>query len=640
MSPFHHIAALSRAARASSLPRTPEPLADEHNQPPEAPKPRFRLKRRNASNFNAPTEHFLASVAAADVPIPSIEEPLIVEHDMLDAEDHPFGDLKAPGLSGQHDPGHIFSPPKTPVPNFAVAASPAPRRFPDWSMGSGMGSLESSPEYESSRPSTARSTQTSNSLFSSLSTASDDFNQCLSPEFETSDRFGGNFEEEGKMTDYDATIKAAAPVTKSRKAPWTKAMNQHLWSTYHLYLQDPHVTPFRVSKGGIPPPGVCTRVAREAKKSWKGSNALVKDKDMHNQFPAFTTGPSTTFMQWPHTCAATRAHLRELCKTSAVSAARSNEYLTHSPTPFGKTASRLRNRRMTPALSPPAFSSSDMALSLAMSTSESMQTHGPLAQLTMSAMDPACAQSKSEPVTDLPLMETQRARLGSPFTATYGPSSSTSLAASLNIGTESQRQTQTMGPQRVLKSPARVTRSRSNTQKRRDRQPLIEPRKVKRPSLGSDLWTAPATNEAANVDLAEFSSTALSHRDNLFVPRANIQELFEGSPVQSPRATNAPNFLSQRMSATLEAPQRLGSPFTFANSSLSMPNRFSSPPVMGNQASHRPFATVQLQQPQQQEEAEIDLSTPKSKGRLAGRLAYLDERLKELRRRRRSESPL
>jgi hypothetical protein len=543
----------------------------------------------------------------------------VFDQDMLDTLPH-------------HASERIFSPPKTPVPGILPAAV-TPRRYPDWSITSTTGSLDSSPEYESSRPSTAHSTQTS-TTFSGLSVASDDQDQYPSPEGDQSEP---SVDDAGES----ASTPSNPPVMLSnpRRAPWTRAMSQHLWSTYALYQQDPHVTPFRVGKCGLPPQGVCARVAREARRSWKGFVSHPKSKrNLEVQGLAPPTEATTSFVQWPHTCAATRAHFREMCKAKAGSTVRNYQLMGSSPTPFGKAANRLRNRRFTPS----AFSSSDMAVSLAVSTSESMQAQGPLAQLTNSTPEPQPQPLHTGPLLGPdPFADTPRQRLGSPFTAqSYGPSSSNSLAATLDFTPATPRQTQTMGPQRVLKSPARVTRSRSNTQKRRDRQPLIEPRKVKRPSLGSDLWTAPATNEAANVDLAEFSSTALSHRDNLFVPRANIQELFEGSPVQSPRATNAPNFLSQRMSATLEAPQRLGSPFTFANSSLSMPNRFSSPPVMGNQASHRPFATVQLQQPQQQEEAEIDLSTPKSKGRLAGRLAYLDERLKELRRRRRSESPL
>ncbi len=64
--------------------------------------------------------------------------------------------------------------------------------------------------------------------------------------------------------------------SSARKAPWTKAMSDHLWATYVLYLQDPKVTPFRMGKSCIPPHGVCLRVAREARRSWKGAKALTR----------------------------------------------------------------------------------------------------------------------------------------------------------------------------------------------------------------------------------------------------------------------------------------------------------------------------------------------------------------------------
>jgi hypothetical protein len=618
MPPFLPFAALSRATRASSLPKTPEPLADA--QPTSPPRPRLRLKRRNASHLHAPTQQFLASVAAADVPIPSIEEPYVVDEDMLDTLQQ-----------GTNE--RIFSPPKTPAPGIVLSVSP--RRYPDWSMTSSVGSLESSPECESSRPSTARSTQTSASLFS-------DLDQCLSPGWDQGwDQSEPSADDAGEST--GKTHKTSTMPSRSRKARWTKAMSQHLWSTYLLYLQDPHVTPFRIGKCGIPPHGVCTRVAREAKRSWKGCSAQLRTgRNLEVQGLAPAGEVSSSFVQWPHTCAATRAHLREMCKANAGSTVRSHQYLANSPTPYGKAASRLRNRRFTPALSPSAFSSSDMAISLAVSTSDSMQAHGPLAQLTRSEPDPFSSQPspivRANITTAQLVSEPQRPRLGSPFMAqSYGPSSSASLAASLDISLETPRQAQTLGHQRGLQSPARVTRSRSNTQKRRDRQPLFEPRRIKRPSLGSDLWADPTATEDAPVGVlstAEFSSTTSKQCDDLFVPRANIQELFETTQTSSSRIKTDAK-VRRNLSIALEGPPRLGSPFTFAGNSRSVPNRFSSPAALTNDAARRPFATVQ--QP-----SENVVTTPKTS--LASRLAYIDERLRDFRRRdptrRRSDSPL
>ncbi|KZL85178.1 hypothetical protein CI238_03034 [Colletotrichum incanum] len=621
-------------------PKTPEPsAADEDLQPPSPPRPRLRLKRRVASNLTAPTSQFLASVAAADVPIPSIEEPEssganVHVSNMTYPVIHNLKDLDGLGLHKLR--GRRFSPPKTPAPGAAPSLSP--RRYPNWSIDSAFSSGESTPEFESSRPSTARSTQTSASLFSRFSLTSEDL-QCISPETDASDHIKQSF-----FDGFDAlTDLQSKPKSKRRKAPWTKAMSDHLWTTYLTYLQDPKVTPFRTGKSCIPPHGVCLRVAREAKRSWRGPKCgkkLLNPKSGSNT----PTVETRTFLQWPHTCAATRAHLRELCKLKAASSsARTTQFLANSPTPFGRTAARFWNRRSTPARSPSVFAAHDMSMSLTLSTSEAMQPQGPLAQLTRSS--PELAQ---EPMTepfpllpvdssklDVPLDE--RPRLGSPFMAkSYGPSSTGALAAA--VSSLPQRQNQSLGHRRTLQSPARLTRSRSNTQKRigRPRQASHEPRKTKRPSLVSDLWTEPMPSEGLpktplKPDI-EFSSTDNHSRDDLFVPRTNLAGLFT-APMQIPLSRPQLSDLSDPFLAPPNAPPpRLGSPFPGSTTSFSFPNRFTQPEEFDH-GTIRPFATVQQSG---------DGSSAPTRN-LADRLAYIDERLRDFRRRdtdrRRSESP-
>ncbi|TID03780.1 hypothetical protein CH35J_002496 [Colletotrichum higginsianum] len=623
-------------------PKTPEPFAtDEELQPPSPPRPRLRLKRRVASNLTAPTSQFLASVAAADVPIPSIEEPVpsgasTQFSSMTYPVIHNLKDLDGLALHKFRD--NRFSPPKTPAPG--VAPSLSPRRYPNWSIDSAFSSGESTPEFESSRPSTARSTQTSASLFSRFSLTSEDL-QCISPETDASDHFKQSF-----FDGFDEPPHPPAkPKSKRRKAPWTKAMSDHLWTTYLTYLQDPKVTPFRTGKSCVPPQGVCLRVAREAKRSWrgpKGGRKSLNPKSGSNT----PTVETCTFLQWPHTCAATRGHLRELCKLKAASSsARTTQFLANSPTPYGRTAARFWNRRSTPARSPSVFAAHDMSMSLTLSTSEAMQPHGPLAQLTKT--DPELAQ---EPITepfpllpvdfgklDVPLGD-ERPRLGSPFMAkSYGPSSTGSLAAAVSWAP--QRQNQSLGHRRTLQSPARLTRSRSNTQKRigRPRQLSHEPRKTKRPSLVSDLWTEPAPAEGLRKtplqpDVVEFSSTANHSRDDLFVPRTNLAGLFT-APMQIP--SSRPQLLDTSdpfLAPPNAPPPRLGSPFPGSNTSFSFPNRFTQPEAF-DRGTIRPFATIQ--QP-----GDGGSAAPRN---LADRLAYIDERLRDFRRRdpnrRRSESP-
>ncbi|KAF6815145.1 hypothetical protein CMUS01_12500 [Colletotrichum musicola] len=626
-------------------PKTPEPsAADEELQPPSPPRPRLKLKRRVASSLAAPTQQFLASVAAADVPIPSIEEPegsgaKMQISSMTYPVIHNLRDLEELGLHKAR--GRRFSPPKTPAPGAAPSLSP--KRYPNWSIDSAaVSSGESTPECESSRPSTARSTQTSASLFSRFSLTSEDLS-CISPETEASDHFNRAFSE----TVDEAVEKPAKAKSTRRKAPWTKAMSDHLWTTYLMYLSDPKVTPFRTGKSCIPPDGVCARVAREAKRGWRGPKAARKPLSQKSGSSTPTVEGACTFLQWPHTHAATRAHLRELCKLKAASSsARKSQFLANSPTPFGRTATRYWNRRVTPARSPSVFSALDMSMSLTLSTSEAMQPNGPLARLTRSSPEPT-QEPMTEPFPPLPVTalpvtalsgldvpDEGRPRLASPFMAnSYGPSSTDALSAA--VASLPQRQNLSFGHRRTLQSPARLTRSRSNTQKRvgRPRQLSYEPRRMKRPSLGSDLWAEPSpfddVPKTPNRVDAEFSSTKSSRHDDLFVPRTNLAGLFT-APMAIP--TTRREALGPSL-APPTAPPRLGSPFPGSNTSFSFPNRFTQPDEFDHGTIRRPFATVQ-------QSAEGGSAPPRN---MANRLAYIDDRLREFRQRdvnrRRSESP-
>lgn len=417
-------------------------------------------------------------------------------------------------------------------------------------------------------------------------------------------------------------------------------MSDHLWATYLMYLQDPKNTPVRFGKNGFPPHGVCLRVARETKRSWRGAKSEEKPEARSGRKSGSSTPTaesSAAFVQWPHTCAATCAHLRELCRLKAASSGtRANQYLAHSPTPFGRTVTRFWNRRSTPT--PSAFAR-DMNMSLAMSTSETMQPSGPLAQLTQATPEPSGMGEPSSaaeaPLSALDVPAMGRQRLASPFTAqSYGPSSSETLSGTVASGAE--RQTHTVGPRRSLQSPVRLTRSRSNTQKRRSQQTSVEPRRTKRPSLSSDFWIEPSTlslppKQPLSKQDVEFSSSNSSRHHELFVPRTNLASLFS-----NPGHTRGHAY-SQSADQTLGPisgpPPRLGSPFAISSSSFSFPNRLVKPDIASSEAP-RPFATVQ-------QSSEGTSQAPSRN--LADRLAYLDERLKELRHRdngrRRSESP-
>ncbi|KAK4193372.1 hypothetical protein QBC35DRAFT_104114 [Podospora australis] len=656
-------ATLPRGFRYSGYeaPKTPEPFLEKDDvQLPSPPKPRLRLKRRVVSHsLAAPTQQFLASVAAADVPIPSIEEPESTSLDLT------MGNMDSFPLRRMHDemdsnflqPMGRCSPPKTPVPDFVPSLLPA--QYPNWTISSAVSSVETTPEpdYESSRPSTARSTLTSASLFSRFSMVSDDEDvDCI-----ISPMIDGKEGSDVVPRERPEIQQPQSSKGKMRKAPWTKAMSEHLWATYVLYLQDPKVTPFRMGKSCLPPDGVCLRVAREAKRSWKGSKALSKAT---NQVEGKKSGSATptaettgTFIQWPHTSAATRVHLRELCKKKAAKGNMSHHFMSRGVTPSSQAVARHQHHRSTSTRSPIPFATQDMSLSLALSTSDSMQPNGPLAQLTGST--PENAECEPFPLAEphslaepFPLAEAlplsagptvttfegepsfaERHRLGSPFGArSYGPSSSGSLAAVLGLsGPMPRRQSQTLGARRTLQSPVRL--SRSGTQKRRHTQSGVL---RMRPPIGSDLWTEPnfSTNATTDTASTEFSSTASTRHDELFIPRAPPMPSLTSS-VSMPNVGVQSNTQSD---APAMPPPRLGSPFkTASGASRSFPSRMhraqSGSVDLGMLG--RPFATIQ--------QFSTSSSAASSRHNLAGRLAYIDQRLKELRQRetaRRSQSPL
>ncbi|KAI0404924.1 hypothetical protein F4802DRAFT_205312 [Xylaria palmicola] len=627
-------------------PKTPEPLAPGVDEPSHPPlRPRLRLKRRHPSGLNAPTQQFLASIAAADVPIPSVED---ADQEMIDTlpslhvEDLDKIDERRPVTP------RMFSPPKTPAIDFAPSLIPA--KYPDWYSDSAWSEsdLESNSDYESSRPSTAFSTQTSSSLFSLYSHATDDAS-CISLDPDATE-FAQNAEVE------DPPLQSVHD--KPRRAPWTRAMSSHLWATYQLYLSDPRVTPIRLGKSCIPPHGVCARVARQAQRSWKGSK-FQHTQEAKSRSSTPTAESTKAYIRWPHTGGATRAHLRELCKIKATN--KPGRYLSRSPTPFNRAANRRWNRRSTPARSPSVFSAQDMAMSLALSAADTMQPHGPLAQLTSSRMPHISAYEfqsemilshkphprepipktpvKTKAVED-PFIETDiksprhsSGRLGSPFLAkSYGPSSSSLLASNITL----PRQSNTVGPRRLLRSPVRLTRSRSGTQKRRSVK-SHEEKPWRRPSLAAAFFKEGSRNAedsepTPNAERQTILSPSEPTSCDGFSQQSTLASSETGNNVSRPFVVSA---VTSQTSPS--RPPRLGSPFSVANSSYSFPNRLSSS-NFSLAALRKPFATVQqLPQP-------IADSPTSPRSSLASRLAYLDQRLKELRNRgtdrRRSQSPL
>jgi hypothetical protein len=199
-----------------------------------------------------------------------------------------------------------------------------------------------------------------------------------------------------------------------------------------------------------------------------------------------------------------------------------------------------------------------------------------------------------------------------------------------------------VGPRKLLKSPVRLTRSRSGTQKRRSVKGHEE-KPWKRPSLAAAFFREGSRNAEASVSVPKANERISQNPSDrsIISDRFSQQTIFQLAPVSLPETRTALEipFAVSAVSpqTTPSRPPRLGSPFSAASSSYSFPNRLSSASNFSLAALRRPFATVQ--QPPQ---PVLDTPAP-TRSSLASRLAYLDQRLKELRNRgtdrRRSQSP-
>lgn len=646
---FHH----------DEVPTTPEPMSTEEPSQPSPPRPaRLRLRRRNVSGVQASTEQFLASVAAADLPVPTIELPGVnasEDLEMTDSQEITNSELLAP----QQLSYLASSPPKTPIPECAMDEVSF---RPDWSMDD---------DYLQ-RPASSHSNASDcsyDSFYSGsrVSRPSDD-GSCTSPDSDVEDPFQFPSVSKGKAKAYIVREPVQQPElnqnlkSKTRKdAPWSKAMSSHLWSVYLTYLQDPTVTPFRIGASAVPPEGVCHRVAREARRSWKGPQN-AKASRLGSIWGQSDERGSTTpkaevlnvYVAWPHSSSATRNHLRELCRNKDTSAVRAHRHLqSRSPTPFTKADSHdLPRHKTAETPSFPTFNTQDISISLTTSTSVTMQSNGPLASLanddqslptpehsfclitspteptnmSFSFASPAQPSPPSDPVEPRILAinkdkVNQNRILGSPFMArTYGPSSSKYLKSS-----PPQKSSGTVAPR--LRSPVRFEgyhqRSLHGTAKRRAdtlEEDLASNSGILRPSiLDRQLFGSPI-GHSRRVRSRGFSlgDEALRHRApvvfNRTPPTFNL-----GCKKQPPTSAPTPSLLP----APKFDPPRLGSPFSPSNNTF--PRRLNQNP----QATIKRGAYATMHQSRHSIES-FDFGEGPS---LQSRLQRLDEKLKEIRER-------
>ncbi|KHJ35107.1 hypothetical protein EV44_g1480 [Erysiphe necator] len=413
---------------------TPEPVSSTEVCQPSPPRQRLKVRRRVNKSLQAPTKQFLASVEAADFPLPTIEytksfENIYKPDQVCENETESFKLRRC------------NSTPKTP------AHLPSIKRYeirPDWYM-------DDIQENSLERPSSSHSIGSDASYQSSYSirqsTCISEDGSCTSPDSEYSDPF--NYASLNVNEDkYIFHQKVKSTGTKKLNsnirnkayngALWSKAQISHLWSTYLLYLQDPTVTPLRIGASRVPPEGVCHRVAREAKRSWKGPkttcsriSSMRPNSENECENIASIEKKPRNYVQWPHSSSATRNKLRYICRQSDQSALyRFHHYLqSRSPTPFSKSINCRELQNISSGSQESNLNVHDISISLSLSTSETMRPDGVLACL---AQDDERKINQPPPDSSKPLrryegrtnMHVPGYSLGSPFYRTYGPSSS------------------------------------------------------------------------------------------------------------------------------------------------------------------------------------------------------------------------
>ncbi|EUC51320.1 hypothetical protein COCMIDRAFT_79277 [Bipolaris oryzae ATCC 44560] len=372
--------------RDGPAPQTPEPEPQpEQLQPPPPPRQVLKVRRRRATMVMNPDD---MDAVMHQQPIPTIEAPEIMSETPSELPSYSLSQDDAflsPGFSYTR----MISPPKTPAHQVrTISHYEGPQ---DWSDVPHISQSETSSRPTSSSGFSDSSLSSCDSIGSFMSRSG----SCTSPEDESSDPF--SFCPPLPQIQRPVSPLMNQQPTRSAKklklrANFTEEMDYHLWMTYMNYLQDPTVTPFKALPSTTPPNGVCHRVARMARKTWKGPRqARVGGLRIQTQ----KSGKS--FVRYP-TEKQCRKRLRDLAKQKPTLSAHYQRLLHRSPSPLQSSPppeeppsqpsqSSSSSVPQQPLSSPfsqgsTTFSTRDMNLSLATSTAASMQLGNPLSQLT------------------------------------------------------------------------------------------------------------------------------------------------------------------------------------------------------------------------------------------------------------------
>ncbi|KAF1916013.1 hypothetical protein BDU57DRAFT_449669 [Ampelomyces quisqualis] len=331
--------------RDGYMPQTPEPEPHpEELQPPPPPRQTLKVRRRRTTMVHPEID---AGFAMSQRPVPSIEAPELDQDFSSDLPSLPLiqdDAFLSPGVTYTR----MLSPPKTPVAQMRtnIMNFDGPE---NWSDVDQFSDSESSSRPTSSSGFSDSSFSSRGSIDSFLSRGG----SCTSPEEDMTYSFLA-FSPDVKCGQPTWPLPALQPHRPAKRlklrATFTEDMDHHLWVTYMKYLQDPTVTPFKALPGSVPPNGVCHRVARMARKTWKGPRNTRLGTRGHAQYRSrsgtedtirpFKSGSSTpvprtskSFLRYPNEKQC-RKRLRDLAKQKPSLSAHYQRLLRRSPSPF------------------------------------------------------------------------------------------------------------------------------------------------------------------------------------------------------------------------------------------------------------------------------------------------------------------
>jgi hypothetical protein len=470
------------------MPRTParpsNPIDSFDLGVPAPPKQTFKLRRRPRDQADTGAMDEAPILPSVEMPSPRLHGSFFTHvHPSIEMTEAPelasfsFSDMSTSDYLAPGDgPLRLLSPPKTPASQVTTYLTESSGAI-EWSM------FHPFHPYDlHARPTSALSTFSDSSATSHGSSfdskSSFDAGSCTSPESDVGDPFALNAARKLSTAVGHTTPGSGHPNAKraktTRHAHFTREMDDHLWMTYITYVQDPRVTPFKMLPGTAPPLGVCHRVAREAKATWRSHRPStiprisIQDADLADS--AQLSGPmdestqtaaacpqTSIALKWPRSEAATRYRLRALSKRKPSLSAHYMRLLrTRSPSPFessssvSASSSPAQPLQSAPVVQPPTpqpsnFTSRSLNVSLAEATAPSMQPDGPLAQLQRRTPQPPMAPQQ---------------RRGSDWYARIGRSGaraahqkSQSLQLGLGLGSSSGMQSNSFERGSILASP-------------------------------------------------------------------------------------------------------------------------------------------------------------------------------------------